>query len=123
MTLLLILIAVIFVSASFFGLMKALFRTLAVLCLVGAALFWFNGGREKVLEDLESGREVVLAQGSKLGGEERQLLEDAMRNPSELLGPQKARLREIAGKLLENPEIAANKPARMALEQLKTLKD
>lgn len=124
MEILLAAVALIFVILSFFSLLKSLLRILAAICFAGALIFWYNGGREKVMDGVEASRRMVLDQADGLVREERQLLEDAMRDPARVLGPQKERVREITGKLLDQPEISGNQAAREALERLNaTLND
>jgi hypothetical protein len=103
---------------SFLGLMKVLCRIFAVLCVIGAVWFWTNGGKDKLAMGLETGLSMILEQTADLGGEDRQILEAAIRNPEAVLGPQKQRIREIVAGLLEKPEISSNEATRKVLEQL-----
>ncbi len=107
--------AVFFVIFSFFGLLKVLFRGIAILCVIAAIIFWYTGGRERLVEGVDSGQKIILQQMNGLVENERQILEDALRDPSSVVGSQKARIREITGKLLENPEISSNEDARKTL--------
>ena len=80
---------------SFLGLLKVICRIFAVLCVIGAVWFWSSGGKEKLVTGLETGISTVLEQAADLGGEDRRMLEAALRNPESVLGPQKQRIREI----------------------------
>jgi hypothetical protein len=98
--------------------MKVLCRIFAVLCVISAVWFWTNGGKDKLAMGLETGLSMILEQTADLGGEDRQILEAAIRNPEAVLGPQKQRIREIVAGLLEKPEISSNEATRKVLEQL-----
>ena len=96
---------------SFLGLLKVLCRIFAVLCVIGAVWFWTNGGKEKLATGPETGLAMVLEQAADLGGEDRQILEAAIRNPEAVLGSPKQRIREIVLGLLEKPEISSSEAA------------
>jgi len=115
MEILFALAAVFFVIFSFVGLLKVLFRWIAVLCIVVAIIFWYTGGRERLVEGVDSGQKIILQQMNGLVENERQILEDALRDPSSVVGSQRARIREITVKLLEKPEIYSHEDARKAL--------
>lgn len=123
MELILLIAAAALIIVSFLGLMKILCRIFGVLCLIGAVWFWVNGGRDKLATGLEAATSLGLEQTASLGGEDRQLLEAAMRDPKAVLGPQKERVGEILAGLLENPEISSNEITRKVLEQLATKLD
>ena len=118
MELILAIAALALLIVSFLGLMKVLCRIFAVLCVIGAVWFWTNGGKDKLATGLETGLSMILEQTADLGGEDRQILEAAIRNPEAVLGPQKQRIREIVTGLLEKPEISSNEATRKVLEQL-----
>jgi hypothetical protein len=112
MELILAIAALALLIVSFLGLMKVLCRIFAVLCLIGAVWFWTNGGKETLATGLEAGLSMILDQTADLSGEDRQILEAAIRNPEAVLGPQKQRIREIVAGLLEKPEISSNEVAK-----------
>ena len=118
MEVILVIAALVLLIISFLGLLKVLCRIFAVLCVIGAVWFWTNGGTEKLATGLETGLSMVLEQAADLGGEDRRMLEAALRNPEAVLGSQKQRIREIVVGLLEKPEISSNEAARKVLEQL-----
>jgi hypothetical protein len=118
MELILAIAALVLLIVSFVGLLKVLCRIFAVLCVIGAVWFWTNGGKDKLATGLETGLSMILEQTADLGGEDRQILEAAIRNPEAVLGPQKQRIREIVTGLLEKPEISSNEATRKVLEQL-----
>ena len=118
MELILAIAALALLIVSFLGLMKVLCRIFAVLCVIGAVWFWTNGGKETLATGLEAGLSMILDQTADLSGEDRQILEAAIRNPEAVLGPQKQRIREIVAGLLERPEISSNEATRKVLEQL-----
>ncbi len=95
---------------SFLGLLKVLCRIFAVLCVIGAVCFWVSGGKDKLATGLETGLSTVLEQAADLGGEDRWMLEAAIRNPESVLGPQKRPrfknfpLIERLDMMLEDPE-------------------
>jgi hypothetical protein len=115
--------ALVLLIVSFVGLLKVLCRFLALLCVIGAVWFWTNGGQEKLATGLETGLSMILEQTAGLGGEDRQILEAAIRNPEAVLGPQKDRILGIVVGLLEKPEISSNEATRRVLEQLKAKLD
>jgi hypothetical protein len=104
--------ALVLLIVSFVGLLKVLCRFLALFCVIGAVWFWTNGGQEKLATGLEAGLSMILEQTAGLGGEDRRILEAAIRNPEAVLGPQKERILGIVVGLLEKPEISSNKVAK-----------
>lgn len=110
--------AVILIALSFFGLLKALLRVTALLCVIAAIFVFYTGGREVIVESFDSGKEMIQEKVSGMVENDRKLIEEALRDPSSVVGAQKDKIREISEKLLENPEISANDGARKVLEKL-----
>jgi len=110
--------ALVLLIVSFLGLLKVLCRIFAVLCVIGAVWFWTNGGKEKLATGLETGLSMIFEQTADLGGEDREGLEAAIRNPDAVLGLQKQGIRENVAGLLETPKISFDVAAREVLEQL-----
>jgi hypothetical protein len=104
---------------SFIGIMKTLLRLAAIVCLIAGVWFWFNGGREKIQEGIEAGKQQLMERASGLADQEKIDLEAALANPGALLDSQKPRLREIVSKLSNTPAIDGNQEAKAALEKLK----
>ena len=103
---------------SFIGIMKTLLRLAAIVCLIAGAWFWFNGGREKIQQGIETGKQQLMERTSGLADQEKIDLEEALANPGALLDTQKPRLREIVSKLSESAAIDGNQEARAALDRL-----
>ena len=101
------------------GIMKAVFRLSAIICLIAGVWFWFNGGRERIQEGMEAGKQQLIEHASGLVDEEKRALEGALANPGALLDTQKPRLREIVSKLSESAAIDGNPEAKAALEKLR----
>lgn len=104
---------------SFIGIMKTLLRLAAIACLIAGVWFWFNGGREKIQQGIETGKQQLMERASGLADQEKIDLEAALANPGALLDSQKPRLREIVSKLSESSAIDGNQEAKAALEKLK----
>ncbi len=110
--------AVVLIALSFFGLLKALLRVTALLCVIAAIFVFYTGGREVIAENFDSGKEMIQEKVSGMVENDRKLIEEALRDPSSVVGARKEKIREISEKLLENPEISSNTEARRVLKTL-----
>jgi hypothetical protein len=110
---------VVLLLVSFIGIMKAVFRLSAIICLIAGVWFWFNGGRERIQEGMEAGKQQLMEHASGLVDEEKRALESALANPGALVDTQKPRLREIVSKLSESAAIDGNQDAKATLEKLR----
>ena len=110
--------AVVLIALSFFGLLKALLRVTALLCVIAAIFVFYTGGREVIAENFDSGKEMIQEKVSGMVENDRKLIEEALRDPSSVVGARKEKIREISEKLLENPEISSNAEARRVLKTL-----
>ena len=104
---------------SFVGIMKTLLRLAAIACLIAGVWFWFNGGREKIQEGIEAGKQQLIEHASCLADQEKVALQDALANPGALMESQKPRIREIVSKLSESSAINDSQQAKAALDKLK----
>ena len=119
MSTILLVCGIVLLVISFIGIMKTLLRLAAIVCLIVGVWFWFNGGREKIQEGIEAGKQQLMERASGLADQEKIDLEAALANPGALLDSQKPRLREIVSKLSNTPAIDGNQEAKAALEKLK----
>lgn len=106
----------------FFFVFKLMHRFLFWIALIITVLgvwYWFHGGRERLASSANSGSEQLLSVSANLAADERQLLEDALKNPRNLLDEQKVRLSVIIDRMASSPMVSSNSTLVEALTRLR----